>query len=318
MDSDVAFDYSPRFRIFKNGRIERLVAETFVPPSLKPENGVVSKDAVYSPEKNLSLRIYLPKKSVDETGEKKIPLLVYFHGGAFIMETAFSTIYHTFLTSAVSATDCIAVSVDYRRAPEHPIPILYEDSWEAIQWIFTHITRSGSEDWLNKHADFSNVFLAGDSAGANIAHHMAIRVEKEELSPEIFKISGMILFHPYFMSKALIEKMEVGAMRYYERLWRIASPDSENGVEDPWINVVGSDLSELGCGRVLVMVAGNDVLARGGWSYAAELEKSGWVGKVEVMETKEEGHVFHLRNPDSDNARRLLRNFAEFLKEGTC
>ncbi|KAG7597568.1 Alpha/Beta hydrolase fold [Arabidopsis suecica] len=317
MDSYVAFDYSPRFRIFKNGRIERLVPETFVPPSLKPENGVVSKDAVYSPEKNLSLRIYLPQKSVDDTGEKKIPLLVYFHGGAFIMETAFSTIYHTFLTSAVSATDCIAVSVDYRRAPEHPIPILYEDSWDAIQWIFTHIAGSGSEHWLNKHADFSNVFLAGDSAGANIAHHMAIRAEKEKLLPENLKISGMILFHPYFLSKALIDKMEVGAMRYYERLWMIASPDSENGVEDPWINVVGSDLSELGCGRVLVMVAGNDVLARGGWSYAAELKKSGWVGKVEVMETKDEGHVFHLRNPDSDNARRLLQNFAEFLKDET-
>ncbi|KAG7592241.1 hypothetical protein ISN45_Aa01g011520 [Arabidopsis thaliana x Arabidopsis arenosa] len=57
MDSEIAFDYSPRFRIFKNGRIERLVPETFVPPSLNPENGVVSKDAVYSPKKNLSLRI---------------------------------------------------------------------------------------------------------------------------------------------------------------------------------------------------------------------------------------------------------------------
>ncbi|KAG7646849.1 putative carboxylesterase 1 [Arabidopsis thaliana] len=317
MDSEIAFDYSPRFRIFKNGGIERLVPETFVPPSLNPENVVVSKDAVYSPEKNLSLRIYLPQNSVYETGEKKIPLLVYFHGGGFIMETAFSPIYHTFLTSAVSATDCIAVSVEYRRAPEHPIPTLYEDSWDAIQWIFTHITRSGPEDWLNKHADFSKVFLAGDSAGANIAHHMAIRVDKEKLPPENFKISGMILFHPYFLSKALIEEMEVEAMRYYERLWRIASPDSGNGVEDPWINVVGSDLTGLGCRRVLVMVAGNDVLARGGWSYVAELEKSGWIGKVKVMETKEEGHVFHLRDPDSENARRVLRNFAEFLKEET-
>ncbi|CAH8252815.1 unnamed protein product [Arabidopsis lyrata] len=286
MDSDVAFDYSPRFRIFKNGRIERLVPETFIPPSLKPESGVVSKDAVYSPEKNLSLRIYLPQKSVDDTGARKIPLLVYFHGGAFIMETAFSTIYHTFLTSAVSAADCIAVSVDHRRAPEHPIPTAYEDSWHAIQWIFTHIAGSGSEDRLNKHADFSKVYLAGDSAGANIAHHMAIRAEKEKLSPENLKISGMILFHPYFLSKALIEEMEVGAMRYYERLCRIATPDSENGVEDPWINVVGSDLSALGCGRVLVMVAGNDVLARGGWSYAVDLKKCGWVGKVEVVETK--------------------------------
>lgn len=310
MDSEIAFDYSPKFRIFKNGRIERLTTEIFVPPSLNPENGVVSKDAIYSPEKNLSLRIYLLQDSVVDSSAKKIPLLVYFHGGGFILETAFTPIYHTFLTSTVSAADCIAVSVDYRRAPEHPIPIAYEDSWDAVKWILTHITGSGSEDWLNKHADFSKVFFAGDSAGANIAHHMVMKAEKEALSPENFKISGMVLFHPYFWS----EEMQMGARRYYEVLWRIASPNSKKGVEDPWINVVGSDLSGLGCRQVLVMLAGNDVLAKGGLGYAVELEKSGWEGKVQVVETKDEGHVFHLRNPDSDNARRVVQNFVEFLK----
>lgn len=313
MDSEIAFDYSPRFRVFKNGRIERLKPEIFVPPSLNLENGVISKDAVYSLDKNLSLRIYLPQKP----GEKKIPLLVYFHGGGFITETAFAPTYHTFLNSAVSAADCIAVSIDYRRAPEHPIPIAYEDSWDAIKWILTHIDGCGPEDWLNKHADFSNVFLAGDSAGANIAHHMVRKSEKDKLSPGSFKISGLVLSHPYFLSKALIEEMELGGNRYYEGLWKIASPNSENGVKDPCINVDGSDLSGLGCGRVLVMVAGNDPLASGGWGYAATLEKSGWKGKVELIETKDEGHVFHLLNPHSDNARRHLQTFAEFLKDQT-
>lgn len=57
-DSEIAYDY-PRYKVYKNGRIERLVTDTFVPPSLTPDqNGVVSKDAVYSPEKNLSP--YLP------------------------------------------------------------------------------------------------------------------------------------------------------------------------------------------------------------------------------------------------------------------
>ncbi|CAN6901187.1 unnamed protein product [Brassica oleracea] len=261
--------------------------------------------AVSSPEKNLSLRIYFPHTAVaGEENKKKLPLLVYFHGGGFIMGTAFSPIYHTFLTSVVSAADCIAVSVDYRRAPEHPIPIGYEDSWDAVEWIFRHISGSGPEDWLNENADFGRVFIAGDSAGANIAHHMGIRAGKERRE---FKISGMTLFHPFFLSR-------VGAVGYFEGLWDIASPNSDKGVVDPWINVVGSDLSGLGCGRVLVMVAGKDVLAREGWVYAEELKKSGWEGKVEVMETKGEGHVFHLRNPNSDRARVVVQRFAEFLK----
>ncbi|KAG2303277.1 hypothetical protein Bca52824_031928 [Brassica carinata] len=319
-DSEIAYDY-PRYRVYKNGRIERLVADTFVPPSLNPQNGVVSKDAVYSPEKNLSLRIYLPhSKAVEEKNKKKkLPLLVYFHGGGFIMETAFSPIYHTFLISVVSAADCIAVSVDYRRAPEHPIPLPYEDSWDALRWVFTHVHGSGPERWVNDHADFSRVFLAGDSAGANIAHHMAMRAGEEKGR---FRISGMALFHPFFFSKAPVEEERgaAAAMRYMKGMWEIASPNREMGVEeDPWVNVVGSDISGLGCGRVLVMVAGNDVLAREGWGYAAKLEKSsgGWEGRVRVIETKDEDHIFHIKNPDSVNTRLLVQSFAEFLSDDT-
>lgn len=59
------------------------------------------------------------------------------------------------------------------------------------------------------------------------------------------------------------------------------------------------------------------MLAREGWVYAAELEKSGWGGKVEVQETKGEGHVFHLRNPDSGRGRVVVQRFTEFLKDQT-
>ncbi|KAJ0247797.1 carboxylesterase 1 [Hirschfeldia incana] len=314
-DNELAYDYSPRFRVYKNGRIQRLATETFVPPSLTPQNGVVSKDAVYSPEKNLSLRIYLPHQALetgDEKKKKKLPLLVYFHGGAFIMETPFSPAYNTFLTSTVSTAGCIAVSVDYRRAPEHPIPVPYEDSWDAVEWVFTHIAGSGPEEWVNEHADFGIVFIAGDSAGANIAHHMTIRAGKEENGS--IRISGMALFHPFFLSRAIVEEQEDGVRRYMEGIWEVACPSSEEGVEDPWINVVRSDLSGLGCGRVLVMLAGRDVLAEGGRVYAEKLEKSGWGGgRVEVVETEDEDHVFHIRNPDSVNARLLVQRFAEFV-----
>ncbi|CAF2151775.1 unnamed protein product [Brassica rapa subsp. narinosa] len=102
MDSEIAYDFSPAFIIYKSGRIERLTGETIVQSSLTPHNGVVSKDVVYSPGENLSVRVFLPEKAA-KTGEK-LPLLVYFHGGAFIIETPFSPTYHTFLTTSVSAS----------------------------------------------------------------------------------------------------------------------------------------------------------------------------------------------------------------------
>ncbi|CAN6989296.1 hypothetical protein IGI04_002521 [Brassica rapa subsp. trilocularis] len=320
MDSEIAYDFSPAFIIYKSGRIERLTGEAIVQSSLTPHNGVVSKDVVYSPGESLSVRVFLPEKAA-KTGEK-LPLLVYFHGGAFIIETTFSPTYHTFLTTAVSASDCIAVSVDYRRPPEHPIPIPYEDSWTSLKWVFNHIAGCGPENWLNKHADFSKVFVAGDSAGANITHHMTMRAAKEKLSPHLSGsgISGIILVHPYFWSKTPVDDKDttdVTTRSRSETLWKIASPSSKDGVDDPFINVVQAesvDISGLGCGKVLVMVAELDLLVRQDWCYAAKLERSGWKGEVEVMETEGEKHVFHLKNPDSEKAHELVKKFASFIK----
>ncbi|VVB04969.1 unnamed protein product [Arabis nemorensis] len=322
MDSEIILDAAPFLKLYKSGRVERLMGETTVPASLTPQNGVVSKDVVYSPDNNLSVRIYLPEKAV-ETGEK-LPLLVYFHGGGFIIETAFSPSYHTFLSAAVSASDCVAVSVDYRRAPEHPIPIAHDDSWTALKWVFSHITGSGSESWLNKHADFTRVFLAGDSAGANISHHMAMRAAKEKLSPELSDSSsgilGIILVHPYFWSKTPVDDKEIKdpmVRGKIDAIWRMASPNCKDGSDDPWINVVQSesvDLSGLGCGKVLVIVAEKDALARQGWGYTAKLDKCGWKGEVEVLESEGEEHVFHLTKPDCEKAIEAMKKFAGFIK----
>ncbi|CAA7049901.1 unnamed protein product [Microthlaspi erraticum] len=316
MESEIAFDNSPNYRVYKNGRVERLSGETTVPPSLTPQNGVVSKDAVYSPEKNLSVRIFLPAKVVGT--DQKLPVLVYFHGGGFVIHTAFSPTYHTFLTTTVAAADCLAISVDYRRAPEFPIPIPYEDSWNSLKWLFRHIDGTGSENWINKHADFAKVFLAGDSAGGNITHHLAMRAKREKLD---HLVSGIVLIHPYFWGKNPIDEFETRDVKKRKRVegcWAIVSPNSEKGVDDPLFNVVGSessDLSGLGCGRVLVMVAGDDIYARQGLGYAVKLKKSGWEGEVELMEIKDEDHVHHLKNPITDNARQVVKKIAEFLNK---
>ncbi|XP_013593693.1 PREDICTED: probable carboxylesterase 7 [Brassica oleracea var. oleracea] len=316
MDSEIDVDNSPAYRVYKSGRIERLSGETFKPPSLTPENGVVSKDTVYSPEHNLSVRIFLPEKA-SATGEK-LPLLVYFHGGGFVIETAFSPTYHAFLTSTVAAADCLAISVDYRRAPEFSIPIPYEDSWDALKWVLSHASGAGPEQWINKHADFGKLFLAGDSAGGNICHHLATRAKREGIDS---LISGVVLIHPYFWGKTPVDEFETRdetKRRGIEARWRVASPNSEDGVDDPLFNVVGSetvDLSGLGCGRVLVVVAGYDTFARQGLGYAAKLEKSGWEGEVEVMEIKDEGHVHHMKSPDTDNASKVVNKVAEFIKK---
>ncbi|KAL1534663.1 putative carboxylesterase 2 [Salvia divinorum] len=184
-------EFFPSIAVCKNGRIKRPTGEDVVPPSLDPATGVQSKDVQIAPEINLSARIYLPPNAYRT---KKLPLLVYYHGGGFIIESAFSPLYHKHLNHLVSQANVVAVSVNYRLAPEFPLPIAFEDSWRALKW-----TAEGEEEWINELADLKRVYLGGDSAGGNIAHNMAMRVGSER--PEGFSLQGMFLNCPYFGGK---------------------------------------------------------------------------------------------------------------------
>ncbi|KAK9942154.1 hypothetical protein M0R45_007836 [Rubus argutus] len=256
MSDELAHDFSPIAKVYKDGRIERLLGTSTVPASIDPQTGVQSKDLVISNEPLISARLYIPKSTTAESTQK-LPLLVYFHGGGFCIESAFSPTYHYYLNGLVSEANVVAVSVDYRLAPEHPLPAAYEDSWAALKWVGSHYGGTGPEEWLNRYADLDRVFFSGDSCGANIAHNMGLRIGSEKL-------------------------------------------------EDP-------KLGELGCGKVLVCVAEKDTLKDRGWYYSESLKKSGWNGVVEVLEAKDEQHVFHLFNPNSENAVAMRSKISSFM-----
>ncbi|MBA0573041.1 hypothetical protein Golob_000336 [Gossypium lobatum] len=289
---EIAFDGRPPvLRIYKDGRVERSVGTQIdVPPGIDSKTNVESKDA--------------------------LPLLVYFHDGAFFIGTASSPMYHTYLNSLVAEANVIAVSVDYRRAPEHPIPIAYHDSWYALKWLASHYGGNGHEKWLNRHVDFNKVYLSGDSAGANIAHHMAIRIGKEKLDG--INLAGIMLIHPYFGGKEPVgdETKDPDKRAKIERFWRLVSPTT-SGTDDPWINPFkDQSLASLVCSRVLVCVAEKDVLRHRGWYYCERLKKTGWKGEVEMMESKGEDHVFHLLEPTCDSAMAKLKKVAAFMNQG--
>ncbi|KAB1207112.1 putative carboxylesterase 5 [Morella rubra] len=189
----VAHDFPPFFRVFEDGTVERLLGTETVPPTTDSFTGVQSKDVTISAETGVSARLFLPKTA---SSTHKLPLLIYVHGGAFSIESPFSPAYHSHVSSLVAEANVVALSIHYRRAPEHPLPIAYDDTWAAMKWAATHCRCNGPEAWLNDHVDFERVFVAGDSAGANIAHVMVRKAGDDGL--EGVKIVGMVLVHPYF------------------------------------------------------------------------------------------------------------------------
>ncbi|KAF5951720.1 hypothetical protein HYC85_009664 [Camellia sinensis] len=193
---EIVHDFPSIIRVYRDGRVERLRGTDIVPPSTNHDTGVQSKDVVIDPKTGLPARLYLPNNNPHHN---KLPLLVYFHAGGFCIETAFSPTYHKYLNSLMAKANVVVVSVDYRRAPENPLPIAYDDSWAAVKWVASHSSGGGGEVWLKDYVDFDRMFFAGHSAGANIAHNMGIRVGSD--GPDGVKLVGMVLIHPYFGGK---------------------------------------------------------------------------------------------------------------------
>lgn len=304
---EIEFEFPPFIRLYKDGRRERILLSENLPPSVDPTTGVSSKDVLIEPETGLSARLYLPKIT---DPQKKLPLVIYFHGGGFVIETAFSPAYHHYCNSLVAEANVVVISVDYRRAPEHDLPIAYEDSWTSLQWA---VSQSNEEEWLKNYVDFDRVFMAGDSAGANIAHNMAIRLGVDKLQG--LKVDGTVLIHPYFTGSEAVgaEAGNLIGMKIAGKMWKTVCPTT-TGSDDPLINPAKDlNLSRLGCKRVLVCVAEKDGLRERGRFYYEELGKSGWSGVLEFMEVKGENHVFHLFDPTCENAKDMMKRLVSFI-----
>ncbi|XP_027366700.1 carboxylesterase 1-like [Abrus precatorius] len=180
-----------------NGTLTRLNKPPQSPPSPDPtlSTPVLSKDLTVNQSKNTWVRIYLPHKALDNPpySNSKLPLIVFYHGGGFIFDSAASTYFHNFCVNVVNQTQSLVVSVDYRLAPEHRLPAAFEDSVEALHWI-----KTSNDPWLTRHADYSRCYLMGESAGGNIAYNVGLRAAAKLYQIEPLKIQGLILIQPFF------------------------------------------------------------------------------------------------------------------------
>ncbi|KAL3010254.1 hypothetical protein AAZX31_07G130400 [Glycine max] len=247
-------------RIFSDGTIERPLQTPFVPLKLdEPHTGLSSKDVVISHNLPVSALVYLPKLTNEAD---KVPILVYFHGGGFVIESAFSQRYHNFFKTFVPQVNIIVVSVEI-------IPPI-----------------------MLSHGDFNRVFIGGDSAGGNIAHNILMRAGTEALPGDI-KILGAILFILPFVDQTQLGKIMFGT--WYGQMSQVG-------------------LTGLGCSRMIACVAGKDSLRERGVSYYESVKKSGWQGKLEFFEEKDEGHVYQLFNVEGENTKKFIKRLVSFLQ----
>jgi acetyl esterase len=100
------------------------------------------------------VRVYKPT----DTAEPQ-RALIYIHGGGYVIGSPDT---HDGITRALARrAETIVVSVDYRRAPEHPYPAALDDCWAVAKWVFANADKLG--------IDSDRVGVGGDSAGGTLA-----------------------------------------------------------------------------------------------------------------------------------------------------
>ena len=105
------------------------------------------------------VRVYRP---ADQPG--KLPALYWIHGGGYVMGDIEQD--DRLMKQMVKRIGCVAVSVDYRLAPEHPFPAPVEDCYGGLKWLFRHADELGVEP--------SRIAIGGASGGGGLAAGLAL------------------------------------------------------------------------------------------------------------------------------------------------
>ena len=122
-----------------------------------------------------------------------VPLTIFCHGGGWVFGNM--DFYTVFLRHLAEVTESSILLIDYRLAPSHRFPTPVEDCYDALLWA-----AEGAKYWK---ADPDRIFIAGDSAGGNLAAATAI-LARDRKGPQL---AGQILFYPITDCRLRTESM---------------------------------------------------------------------------------------------------------------
>ncbi|XP_043699317.1 probable carboxylesterase 15 isoform X1 [Telopea speciosissima] len=203
----VVEDYRGMLQVYSDGSIVRSYPQN-LNVGVHEDGSVIWKDVTFDPIHGLQLRLYKPSSAITST---KLPIFYYIHGGGFCLSSCTWPMYQNCCFRLASDLQVIVVSPDYRLAPENRLPAAIEDGFAAVKWLQAQALSDNPDTWLTDVADFNRVFISGESAGGNIAHHLAVGLGEgwPELAP--VRVRGYVYLSAYFGgTQRLRSEMEGG------------------------------------------------------------------------------------------------------------
>jgi acetyl esterase len=252
--------------------------------------------------RNVSIRIIKPQGS-----KEKLPVLMYFHGGGWILGNAFT---HDRLVRELAVGANIAVVfVNYTPTPEARYPQANEEAYAATKWI----KENGAKLGLNT----AKIAVGGDSVGGNMAIAVTL-MAKERKGPAI---DFQLLFYPVtdanfnttsYQQFANGHFLTLNAMIWF---WNQYAPNEadRNQITASPLRADFEQLKRLP--EALIITAENDVLRDEGEAYAKKLNAAG----VTVTATRYIGtiHDFVMLNPITNTPapRAAIKQATDALKD---
>jgi acetyl esterase len=211
------------------------------------------------PAGDIPIRLYVPDIP------KPAPVLVYFHGGGFVIGNIES--HDHVCRSLANKVPCVVASVDYRLAPEAKFPAAVEDSYAALEWIAANAAGFG--------IDPSRIAVGGDSAGGNLAAVISL-MARDRKGPTlafqllIYPATDMRMTAPSIEENADGPLLTKASMVWFLDHYLTGDHDKENPLASP---LLASDVS--GLPPAFIATAECDPLRDEGEAYAHRLEQAG-------------------------------------------
>ncbi len=239
---------------------------------------------------SINVRFVRPEGNTD-----KLPVIFYIHGAGWVFGSAQT--HDKLIRELAVRTNSVVVFPEYSRSPEAKYPTAIEQSYAVLQKL--------SELAESKGLDLSELAVAGDSVGGNMATVMTILTKERQGLP----IQKQLLFYPVTDANFTTDSYQEFAENYFltkegmKWFWdQYTTDDSERSeITASPLRATSEELADLP--PALILTGEADVLRDEGEAYARKLRDAG----VAVTQVRFQGmiHDFVMVNSlDQTNATR--------------
>jgi len=223
---------------------------------------------------SINVRFVRPEGNTD-----KLPVIFYIHGAGWVFGS--EQTHDKLIRELAVRTNSVVVFPEYSRSPEAKYPTAIEQSYAVLQKL--------SELAESKGLDLSELAVAGDSVGGNMATVMTILTKERQGVP----IQKQLLFYPVTDANFTTDSYQEFAENYFltkegmKWFWdQYTTDDSERSeITASPLRATSEELADLP--PALILTGEADVLRDEGEAYARKLRDAG----VAVTQVRFQGMI---------------------------